>query len=120
MLAFVVGLIVFLFVPSAYGKVTSFGENQASMLAASLPWIPETLAQLLVFAAGIMETLSLILIAYGILYQKKTLTKLGAIGLIVFTIAVTIVFGISPFDQSKVLRNSSTVGGLLLLVLHLK
>lgn len=121
MLALYVGLLVLQFVVSAYGKILSLGKNQSEFLSNKLPIeIPDELSQLLVLSAGLTELVSLLLIMYGIRNDKKLYRDAGVIGLVVFTIVVTLVFGISPFQRIMVLKNISTVGGLLLLLSYVK
>jgi putative oxidoreductase len=102
-----------IFLVSGSAKIADVAGTAAYMAAAGIPY-PETLAML----AGVVEILGALAIALG------ALTRIGALGLLVFLIPTTILFhnfwALEGDEQRmqlvQFLKNLGIAGGLLLLI----
>ena len=113
LVAFSVGLLVLMFVPSCYEKVLSLGHKGGDMLAHKLS-INRMLANVVVFLTGCFELVALGALVYGLIGSHETLVGAACIMLAFFTLAVTLTFWTVPFDKVRALHNVSSIGGLLL------
>lgn len=106
-------LLAAIFVLSGIMKLASFQETLGYMRSEGLPW-----------AEGLLVIAALAEIIGGLAVLTGTLTRLGALGLFVYLIPVTLVFhdfwnlaGQERAMQSaQFMKNLSIMGGLLLLV----
>lgn len=115
-----VGMLVTMFVPSAFHKVVSRGRDGGTdLLLKAYPVLEskQSLVRSAVFAAGVFELIALGAIIHGWTTRTSLTLGLGAIGLICFTVAVTLLVWTRPYNEVMALHNLSAIGGLMLLFL---
>lgn len=120
LLTVAVGMLVAMFVPSALHKVLSLGRDGGTdLLLKAYPVMKrkQSLVRCAVFAAGVFELIALAAIIHGWTTRTTLTLGLGALGLICFTAAVTLLVWTRPYNEVMALHNLSAIGGLLLLFL---
>jgi len=77
--------------------------------------LPHAAAQALVFFGGLIEVVAVVMILVGEFKNNKQTTRHGIAGLILFTVAATLLFKVYPkLKKIQLLANMSVLGGLLL------
>lgn len=107
--------LTFMFLLSGLQKIYKLGRTQTKQFT-DVFGMPYTIATMLIFAAGVYEVFSVFLILKHELFtENRQQARLGVLGLIIFTILVTILFKIFPrFKFIQFLSNLSVLGGLIL------
>lgn len=105
-------LLIGLFVGSVFGKITGF-TSQAQFIGSiysigSISFLPE----IMLVVAIILELIGVVSLALG--YK----IRIGAIALIIFTIAATLMVHIGEGELNAFLKNLGIIGGLIALMLH--
>ena len=121
---FGISLLVFMFIVSGVDKVLTLGARDTPRFVKRLPMIPETLAQMIVFAAGVYELVSSGMILYGAYYKNADIASVGSYMLIFFTALATLIFYTFPFEglfkaghqKYAFLGNLTTMAGLYLML----
>lgn len=111
-------MLLSMFLLSGAKKILKLGNTETKQFT-DVFMMPLKLARVLVFSAGILEVVSLLLVFSGELMRNKPEAKklrvAGITTLIVFTILVTLLFKFYPkFKPVAALSNLAVLGGLLL------
>jgi uncharacterized membrane protein YphA (DoxX/SURF4 family) len=121
---FGISLLVFMFIVSGVDKVLTLGARDTPRFIKRLPMIPPTLAQMIIFAAGIFELIASGMILYGTFNKDSNVATIGSYMLIGFTILATLIFYTFPLEslfkaghqKYAFLGNLTTIAGLYLML----
>lgn len=107
-------LLLGMFVWSGAQKVYLLGRTQTGQFV-KVFGLPEWLAVLVVFLAGVWELVAVAAIAGGEATGKKGLVRRGVEALMVFTVLATLLFKVYPkLKPIQIAANASVLGGLAL------
>ena len=107
-------LLLLMFALSGVSKLIKLGNTQTKQFTDVFK-LPHAAAQALVFLGGLIEVMAVVAILIGEFKSNKQITRNGIVGLIIFTLAATLLFKVYPkFKMIQFLANMSVLGGLLL------
>lgn len=107
-------LLLIMFALSGASKLIKIGNTQTKQFTDVFK-LPHAAAQALVFLGGLIEVVAVVMILVGEFKNNKQTTRHGIAGLILFTVAATLLFKIYPkFKKIQLLANMSVLGGLIL------
>lgn len=111
-----IGLVLLLsmFAGSGAQKIWKLGKTQTKTFIEVYGMSP-SVAQMIVLAAGVFELGAVIMIMHGEYSSNAQNSKLGILGLSLFTILATLLFKVYPkFKLIQFFSNMAILGGLVL------
>jgi len=107
-------LLVAMFLASGIQKLMKLGDTQTKQFTEVFK-LPMSVARTLVFLAGVLEVVAVVMIAVGESKKDKKTSRMGVLALAVFTVLATGVFKVYPkFKIKQFSANMSVLGGLIL------
>ena len=108
-------LFVLMFILSGGNKILDLGKTEGIRLGNKIG-LRLDYAMWIVFLAGVFELITSLMTIYGSYTENKEIALAGLTGLMLFTIAATIIFYINPFKFKPFMSNLSIITGIYLIM----
>jgi len=108
-------LFVLMFIVSGGNKILDLGNSEGIRLGNKIG-LRLNYAMWIVFLAGVFEMITSLMTIYGSYTKNKEIALVGLTGLMLFTIAATIIFYMSPFKFKPFMSNLSIITGIYLIM----